>query len=184
MNFLIYKKSIHEYSTHVNKLSRRAAHFSFPRGSAASTGVLCPFLFLITFQWNVHTYSITANSMWLSEIVHESPLWINKETARKRGIKRGDLVEVKSPVGSVTARAFPVQGIHPQVVAIGGSCGHLGYGRVAQAEKFESRDPSTRLIWWEKGGNEANPSPVIPIAADPIGGGQPWDDTIVTIAKV
>ncbi len=141
-------------------------------------------LFLITFQWNVHTYGITANSMWLSEIVHESPLWINKETARKRGIKRGDLVEVRSSVGSVTARAFPVQGIHPQVVSIGGSCGHVGYGRVAQAKKFESRDPSTRLIWWEKGGNGANPSSIIPVASDPIGGGQPWDDTIVTIAKV
>jgi anaerobic selenocysteine-containing dehydrogenase len=141
-------------------------------------------LFLITFQWNVHTYGITANSMWLSEIVHDSPLWINKEIAKERGIKKGDLVEVRSSVGSVTARAFPVQGIHPRVVAIGGSCGHLRYGRVAQAKKFKSHDPSTRLIWWEKGGNGANPSPVIPIAADPIGGGQPWDDTIVTIAKV
>lgn len=141
-------------------------------------------LFLITFQWNVHSYGISANSMWLSEIVHESPLWINKETARKRGIKRGDFVEVRSSVGSVTAKAFPVQGIHPRVVAIGGSCGHLEYGRVAQAKKFESRDPSTRLIWWEKGGNGVNPSSIIPVASDPIGGGQPWDDTIVTIAKM
>jgi len=141
-------------------------------------------LFLITFQWNVHTYGITASSMWLSEIVHDSPLWINKETARERGIKRGDLVEVRSSVGSVTARAFPVQGIHPRVVAIGGSCGHSGYGRVAQARKFESRDPNTRLIWWEKGGNGVNPSSLIPVASDPIGGGQPWDDTVVTIARV
>lgn len=141
-------------------------------------------LFLITFQWNVHTYGITANSMWLAEIVHESPLWINKETAKQRGIKRGDLVEVRSAVGSVMARAFPIQGLHPRVVALGGSCGHWGYGRVAQAKNFASRDPNTRLIWWEKDGNGVNPSSIIPVAADPIGGGQPWDDTIVTIAKV
>ena len=139
--------------------------------------------FLITFQWNVHTYGITANSMWLSEIVHDSPLWINKETAEARGIKKGDLVEVRSPVGSIKTQAFPVQGIHPRVVAIGGSCGHRGYGRVAQAQRFASNDPNTRLIWWEKSGNGANPSLVIPVAADPIGGGQPWDDAIVTIVK-
>jgi anaerobic selenocysteine-containing dehydrogenase len=140
-------------------------------------------LFLITFQWNLHTYGITANSMWLSEIVHDSPLWINKETAQARGISRGDLVEVRSPVGSIKAKAFPVQGIHPKVVAIGGSCGHRGYGRVAQAKSFDSSDPNTRLIWWEKSGNGANPSSLIPVAADPIGGGQPWDDAIVTIVK-
>jgi anaerobic selenocysteine-containing dehydrogenase len=140
-------------------------------------------LFLITFQWNVHTYGITANSMWLSEIVHDSPLWINKETAKAKGIKKGDLVEVRSSVGSVKAKAFPVQGIHPRVVAIGGSCGHWGYGRVAQAQRFDSNDPNTRLIWWDRSGNGANPSLIIPVAADPIGGGQSWDDTIVTIVK-
>src|SRR3989304_3086080 len=32
---------------------------------------------LVTFQWNVHSYSQTANCKWLMEIVNRNPLWIN-----------------------------------------------------------------------------------------------------------
>jgi hypothetical protein len=40
------------------------------------------------------------------------------------------------------------------------------------------------LIWWEKEGNGVHPNPIIPVASDPIGGGQAWMDTVVSITKI
>jgi anaerobic selenocysteine-containing dehydrogenase len=140
---------------------------------------------LVTFQWNVHSYGLTANCMWLSEIVHDNPVWINREVAQARGIEHGDLVKVTSSLGTITTRAHVTSGIHPRVVAIGGSVGHWAPGRVARGESFRSDDPNTRLVWWgEKHGHGIHPYPLIPIASDPIGGGQAWQDTKVTISKV
>ncbi|MDP2727948.1 MAG: molybdopterin-dependent oxidoreductase, partial [Dehalococcoidia bacterium] len=58
-------------------------------------------LVLVTFQWNVHTHGRTAPCMWLSEIVHDNPLWIHPETAQALGIRKGDKVQVTSELGSL-----------------------------------------------------------------------------------
>jgi len=141
-------------------------------------------LILVTFQSSVQGHGPTANSMWLSEIRHDNPLWINKAIAEARGIKHGDLIKVSSSIGSIIARAHPTQGIHPNVVAIEGSLGHWAYGRIARALRFSNDNPNTRLIWWSEHGNGVHPYELIPIASDPIGGGQAWLDTVVEIAKV
>ncbi len=138
---------------------------------------------MTTFQWNVHTHFQTANCMFLSEIVHANPLWINVETAEALGIQYGDRVRVTSKAGSFVTQAWVTQGIHPKVVAASDSCGHWGYGHVAQAEPLKSSDPETSLVWWEEEGNGAHPNPAIAIALDPVGGGQGWMDTVVRISK-
>ncbi len=153
-------------------------------------------LFLIIHQWMVHTHDRTSNCMWLSEIVHENPLFINSLTAKKHGLKNYDRVKVISKAGEIETKIRIVEGIHTKVVAMGDSCGHWGFGRIAQAEAFESREPNTRLLWWGKEkaswwsrketekSNGVHPKPIIPIMSDPIGGGQCWMDTKVRIKKV
>lgn len=140
---------------------------------------------LITYMPGVQASDLAAPATWLSEITHDNAVWINKEVAEFMRIRKGDLVTVISPLGRITLKVHVTQGIDPHVVAISGGVGHWGMGRIAQAEKFKSRDGNTNLIWWgEKHGRGVHPYPLIPIAADPIGGGQAWLDTKVTIERV
>ncbi len=139
---------------------------------------------LVTFQWNVHSYSQTANCKWLMEIVHRNPLWINDETAKSMNIKEGDQVKITSPLGSLTTPIFITQGIHPRVVALSDSVGHWNYGRIPRGKPFQSQDPETDLLWWGKHGTGVHPNPIIPIQQDPAGGGQGWMDTVIKVEKV
>lgn len=126
----------------------------------------------------------TGNAKWLSEIVHDNPIWINKVAAAEFHIKKGDLVKVTSQLGSFVARAHLTQGIHPWVLAIAEGLGHWKYGYIARARRFKSRDPDTRLVWWSKDWLRVNPNTAIPERSDPIGGGQAWMDTRVSIMKI
>ncbi|MCL5961945.1 MAG: molybdopterin-dependent oxidoreductase [Chloroflexi bacterium] len=138
---------------------------------------------LTTFQSSVHSGQNTAASMWLSEIDHENPLWINAEVAKERGIKKGDKVRVATDVGVIVAKAQPSHGIHPNIVAIARHAGHAEYGRIARGERFESKDPNTKLVWWDKQGNGVHVHHLMPVSSDPIGGGQAWMETKVRISK-
>ena len=141
-------------------------------------------LLLVTFQWNVHTYGRTAPCMWLSEIVHDNPAWIHPETAEALGIHKGDTVRLSSEKGSVTARAWVTQGVNPHVIAMGACVGHWESGRVAQGKAFDSPDPNTRLIWWQKHGNGTHPYRLVPMKLDPVGGSPAWMGVPVTVEKV
>jgi anaerobic selenocysteine-containing dehydrogenase len=150
-------------------------------------------LILTTFKVAVHTQSRTANCKWLTEIYHSNPLWIHPETAQKRGIKNGDEVVVTSGVTSVKTKVLVTEGVHPKVVAYGMGVGHWAYGRIAsKAAKYSSKgagkdvnlklgDPDTELIWWKDNGVHLNA--LVPVKPDPIGGGQAWMDTVVTVKK-
>jgi len=139
---------------------------------------------LITFQWNVHSYSQTANCKWLMEIVHKNPLWINEATAKGMGLNDGDQVRITSPLGSLVTPAFITQGIHPKVVALSDSVGRWNYGRIARGKPFRSEDPETDLLWWGKHGTGVHPNSIIPIHQDPLGEGQGWMDTVIKLEKV
>jgi anaerobic selenocysteine-containing dehydrogenase len=139
---------------------------------------------LVTFQWNVHSYSQTANCKWLMEIVHKNSLWINDETAKGLSIKEGDQLRITSPLGSLITPAFITQGIHPKVVALSDNVGHWNYGRIPQGKPFQSQDPETSLLWWGKHGTGVHPNSIIPIQLDPLGQGQGWMDTVIKIEKV
>jgi len=67
----------------------------------------------------------------LSTAVWGSWVEINPATAKSRGIRQGDLVEVSSPAGSFQLPAVIYPGIHPEVLAIPIGQGHQGYGRYA-----------------------------------------------------
>lgn len=169
---------------------------------------------LTTFKWNVHTQGRTAPQKFLTEIVHYNPLWINAETARRLGIRTGDLVEITTfrpkgrthrptgePLGTVRVAAFVTEGIHPRVVALSNSLGHRYGGRVATAdrsprpthlafdEKVIPEDPHLgQTLWWDKddGGTGAgfNVNTILPIQPAPVTGMQAWFDTVCEIRKV
>jgi anaerobic selenocysteine-containing dehydrogenase len=139
---------------------------------------------LVTFQWNVHSYSQTANCKWLMEIVYRNPLWINEESARRMSLGQGDRVRITSPLGSLVTPIFITQGIHPRVVALSDSVGRWNYGRVPKGKPFQSQDPETPLIWWGKNGTGVHPNPIIPFQQDPLGEGQGWMDTVIKVEKV
>lgn len=139
---------------------------------------------LITFQWNVHSYSQTANCKWLMEIVHKNPLWINEQTAQKMSLNDGDRVRITSALGSLITPVFMTQGIHPRVVALSDSVGRWNYGRIPQGKPFRSEDAETSLLWWGRHGTGVHPNPIIPVQQDPQGEGQGWMDTVIKVEKV
>lgn len=139
---------------------------------------------LTTFQWNVHSASLTANCKWLMEIVHRNPLWINTESAKKIGLREGDRVRITSTLGSLVTPIFITQGIHPKVVALSDSLGRWSYGRISRGQPFQSEDPDTNLIRWGRRGTGVHPNSIIPAQPDPSGGGQGWMDTVVKVEKV
>lgn len=169
--------------------------------------------FLVTFKWNVHTQGRTAAQKYLSEIVHSNPMWINAATARKLGIKTGDLVELTTfrpkgktfqatgaKLGTARVRAFVTEGIHPRVLAVSNSVGQEYGGRAAIARrgprpqgpgydpKVIPEDPDlSENLWWDPkfGGAGAgfNVNAILPIQPSPVTGMQSWYDTVCTVRK-
>jgi thiosulfate reductase/polysulfide reductase chain A len=138
---------------------------------------------LAVYQPNVMTQRL-ANSKWLAEILHASPLWINVRSAQAMGLKNGDRVKITSPVGSLTVPVHLTHGVHPQVVALPEGLGHWELGKIARAKKYKSSDFDTHELWWEQEGNGVNPNAVIAAQFDPAAGGAAWNDTVVTLTKV
>lgn len=109
---------------------------------------------LTSFKWNVHTQGRTASQKYLSEIVHDNPMWMHPDAAARIGVKSGDLVELttyrprsgnqgdrafkaaaagqEQVVGRARIRVFVTAGIHPQVLAVSNSLGWKVGGRAAQ----------------------------------------------------
>jgi thiosulfate reductase/polysulfide reductase chain A len=140
-------------------------------------------LILTVNRANVMTLR-SANAKWLSEILHDNPLWINPETAKARGIREGDRVKISSATGSLTARVRFSLGVHPRVVTLTEGLGHSHLGKVAQAKRFKSNDFDTNLLWWEEDGNGVNSNVLVTVDFDPAGGGLARNDTKVTLTKV
>jgi anaerobic selenocysteine-containing dehydrogenase len=84
---------------------------------------------LVTFQSNVQNHEATANCMWLAEIEHRNPVWINKEEPSPWGSGRGSgsgsplrSAPLRSRLDSATA-SIPRWWPSPVVWAIGPSAG-------------------------------------------------------------
>ena len=169
---------------------------------------------LVSFKWNVHTQARTAPQKYLSEIVHDNPMWINAATARRLGIRTGDLVEITTyrptagpyratgeAIGMARLRAFVTEGIHPRVVAVSNSLGHHFGGRAATATQVprpagpgfdaailpEDAD-LTESLWWDARlggqGPGVNINAILPIQPAPLTGMQSWFDTICSIKSL
>jgi anaerobic selenocysteine-containing dehydrogenase len=139
-------------------------------------------LILVPYNVNVMRPDLT-NLKWLAEIHHSNTALINSKTARHLKIKSGDDLIIESEVGQLKIKAHVTEGVHPEVIAISNSLGHWKYGRIAQAQQFESEDPDTEFIWWEEKGNGTHPNFIIPTSVDKIGKGQGWMDTKVKVKK-
>ncbi|MGB5082402.1 MAG: molybdopterin-dependent oxidoreductase [Burkholderiales bacterium] len=144
-------------------------------------------LILSTFKLNVHKQSRTAAVKWLAEIAHSNPAWMNPQTARKLGLKTGDLVRIETRVGHLVTKVYVTEGIHPKVVSIATAFGHWEYGRLATLKLKDKpawggqEDPDLKNVWWEDRG--VHPNAAIPVVADPIGGSQGWFDTVAKVTR-
>ncbi len=168
-----------------NKILVRMNNSSLPEYvSASSSGDRVLDRFVLTpFKTNLGTRGME-NSKWAREILHENRLWMNKERARRLGMKNGDKVRVSSSLGSINTRILTTDRIHPDSVALAEGVGHTAFGKVAQAQKFRSKDNDTQLIWWGKEGRGVNPNAIIEPLMDPVGGGQASKDTVVQVQKL
>ena len=59
---------------------------------------------------------------------------INPETARRLGVRNGDLVAIRSDAGTVQAAAHLYSGIDPETIAMPIGHGHTAFGRYARSE--------------------------------------------------
>ena len=113
-------------------------------------------MILSTFKLNVHKQSRTAAVKWLAEIAHSNPAWMNPVTARKLGVKTGDLVRIETRVGHMVTKAYVTEGIHPKVISIPTAFGHWEYGRLATLKLKDKKseashgqdDPDLNNVWW------------------------------------
>ncbi|MBI3140317.1 MAG: molybdopterin-dependent oxidoreductase [Rhodocyclales bacterium] len=144
-------------------------------------------MILSTFKINVHKQSRTAAVKWLAEIMHSNPAWMNPVTAKKLGVKTGDLVRIETRVGHMVTKAYVLEGIHPRVISIPTAFGHWEYGRLATLKLKDKPayggqdDPDLNNVWWDDRG--VHPNDIIPVVADPIGGSQGWFDTVAKVTK-
>jgi len=90
---------------------------------------------LEAFYWRsaLHTYSMTMQNPWLSEVSQNDPytytIQLNTETASRKGVKEGDTVWLENSKGSKTkGRLHVTAGIRPDHVAIAANAGHWGKG--------------------------------------------------------
>ena len=144
-------------------------------------------MILSTFKLNVHKQSRTAAVKWLAEIAHSNPAWMNPVTAKKLGVKTGDLVRIETRVGHMVTKAYVIEGIHPKVISIPTAFGHWEYGRLATLKLKDkpafggTEDADLQNVWWDDRG--VHPNDIIPVVADPIGGSQGWFDTVAKVTK-
>lgn len=125
-----------------------------------------------------------ANSRWGREIRFRNPLRMNAEAAARLGLRAGDRVLVRTEVGQAEAEVLPIQGIHPQAVAVSEDFGHRA-GGVAAAAGIASagHPPAGDLPWWRSHGPGLSVAALSPFTSDEHGA-QAWREVRVTVHKV
>ncbi len=108
-----------------------------PKAEKAPADVNYPFYFVPSIKADLRD-GRHANLPWLQEspdpmttVVWDSWVEINPKTAEEMQIREGDVLEVQSSMGSVTAQAYLFPGIQPNTVSIPFGQGHTSYGRYA-----------------------------------------------------
>ncbi|RRS32360.1 MAG: thiosulfate reductase [Epsilonproteobacteria bacterium (ex Lamellibrachia satsuma)] len=121
---------------------------------------------LITGRHAQFTQSATTNNMMLRDLIDTNYLWINRRVADKKGIKFGDMLEVKSKVGKVTIKAYPTEKIAPSQVFM-----VHGFGGLSQDMTMAY-------------GNGANDATLLEDIHEPVYGAAVMNETNVEIRKV
>jgi molybdopterin-containing oxidoreductase family iron-sulfur binding subunit len=116
-----------------------------------------------------------ADKPWLQEapdvmtqITWDGWVEVPSETATRLGLKRGDLVKLTSPHGSIELPAFPSDTIHPGAVAVA-----MGQGHTYAGEYARQRGVNTG----------ANPVLLLGAAPEAASGGLPYLAVKVELAK-
>ncbi|MBI5642559.1 MAG: molybdopterin-dependent oxidoreductase [Deltaproteobacteria bacterium] len=112
-----------------------------------------------------------ANIPWLQELPDPmtSVVWgswveINPKTAASLGLKEGDLVNIESPFGKISAPVYLYPGIRPDTIGVPIGQGHNHYGRYAK-------------------GRGVNPIDILPFKENPKSGEIALNSTRVRITK-
>jgi len=71
---------------------------------------------LITGRTIYNTQSATANNEMLRELFYSNHVWINDNIAKAKGIKTGDIVEIKSKIGSIKIKSYVTNKIAPHII--------------------------------------------------------------------
>ncbi|MBI4296621.1 MAG: molybdopterin-binding protein, partial [Chloroflexi bacterium] len=90
-------------------------------------------LYCYSYRDVLHTGSFTMEQPWLDEASRMNPytynITMNADTAKKKGLKDWDLVEVESVAGrKVRGRLKVMEGHHPRTMAIACTSGHWAKG--------------------------------------------------------
>ncbi|EFK96941.1 thiosulfate reductase [sediment metagenome] len=121
---------------------------------------------MLTGRHAQFTQTGTTNNSILHDLMPENYIWINKKIAEEMEIEFGDEVEVSSPVGKVTIKAYPTVQIASNVV-------FFIHGFGSQSEE---------LTWAYKNG--ANDNAIIVDKEEPVYGAAAMHETNVEIRKV
>ncbi|MBP1739556.1 MAG: mopA, partial [Deltaproteobacteria bacterium] len=80
-----------------------------------------------------------ANRPWLCEVpdpltkvAWQSPVSVHPQTLKQHALKQGDVVELKSPWGTLEAPAYETEGVRPGVLLMSLGQGHEMFGRYAE----------------------------------------------------
>jgi anaerobic selenocysteine-containing dehydrogenase len=155
-----------------SSVSPRGVEPLLPKGMARFEGDEKAYpLYLVLYPQNGLRDGSGANLPWLQELPDPmtSVVWgtwveINPRTAEDLGIREGDLVNIESPHGKISAPAYLYPGIRPDTIAVPIGQGHKAYGRYAA-------------------GRGANPLELIAYREDALTGASPLNATRVRAAS-
>jgi len=120
----------------------------------------------VTGRHAQQTQNSTANNIMLLDVMRENHVWINKAQAEERGIKYGDIVEIKSSIGIVHIKAYPTIKIIKDVVFY-----VHGFGQESMGLTFGYR-------------NGASDNMIIEDTMESVFGSAAMHETLVTIRRV
>jgi len=79
-------------------------------------------LYAFAFKECQTNFSESTTIPWIDEAISCMPIhlgvMINSKTAKKKGIKTGDILKLESPFGEVTGRASVCEEVHPDCLAL------------------------------------------------------------------
>ncbi len=116
----------------------------------------------------------------MTQVAWDAWVEVPTETAAKLGLRRGDLVKLTSPHGSIELPAYPYELIHPGSVAVQMGQGHRfpgAYATGARPADATNPKPATFL------NVGASPVELLGGAADPASGGLPYLAVKVALAR-
>lgn len=92
-------------------------------------------LCLMSGKTPIHTNGHTQNIPFLNDLMSESPIWINPNTAKRKGLVDGDMVELRNKFGSQIGKIFITEGIREDTLFVYHGFGHTTPGMMRTNSK-------------------------------------------------